>query len=318
MTASSLSRKAVVGALAALLVACRYASIPEETLASRALDVPAATGPGHVTATYFPVTHANAVRRAPVVVVEPRVFTREALHRGARGGLLAYLNFKGHPAWRLTVDTPNEPSRAIGTALATTIRAISQASGEPALDVVGASLNAPSALHAVSTLAEEGSSPVRRVVFLGAGLDYAYPSSFVVREHEKLGGPTRRLCATEAACLRFVHHPDEARPFFGSLPPAEPDDTSPAHLRYPGLAQRTERVLFVVGKADGLAPSESSFPVFLEWGKATPEHAVRSKRFFLAARENGLGDDYDHAALFLGADAESEVFAAIVDFLEQD
>jgi hypothetical protein len=302
----------------ALLAACRYSDIPQDTLAKRALPLAEAEGSPRVTATYFPVTHANAIRRVPVVVLEPRFFGSDVLHRGREGGLLAYLNFKGHPAWRITIETPTASSRALATPVAHAIRAISQASKEPAIDVLGASLGAPSLLHAVALLADEGASPVRRVVFLGAGLDYAYPGSFLEREHDHLGGLAGELCATEAACKKLVHHPESARPYLGRLPPTDADDAVPAAKRYTFLERRPEPVLFIAGKADGIAPSEASFPVFLKWGEALPGRAMTTKRFFLAARENALGDDYDHAELFLGERVESEVFAPIVAFLERD
>jgi len=315
---SSFSRPLVLVFATAALAACRYSDIPQDTLAKRVLPLAEAEGQPRVTATYFPVTHANAIRRVPVVVLEPRFFGPDVLHRGREGGLLAYLNFKGHPAWRITIETPTASSRALAAPLARAIRAISQASKEPAIDVVGASLGAPSVLHAIALLADEGASPVRRVVFLGAGLDYAYPGSFLERERDHLGGPTRELCATEAACKKLVHHPESARPYLGRLPPRDADDAVPAAKRYALLERRSEPVLFIAGKADGIAPSEASFPVFLKWGEALPGRAMTTKRFFLAARENALGDDYDHAELFVGDRVEYEVFAPIVAFLERD
>jgi hypothetical protein len=302
----------------ALLAACRYSDLPKDTLAKRVLPLAEAEGQARVTATYFPVTHANAIRHVPVVVLEPRFFGPDVLHRGREGGLLAYLNFKGHPAWRITIETPTASSRALAAPVAHAIRAISQASKEPAIDVLGASLGAPSLLHAVALLADEGASPVRRVVFLGAGLDYAYPGSFLERERDHLGGLARELCATEAACKKLVHHPESARPYLGRLPPTDADDAVPAAKRYAFLERRAEPVLFIAGKADGIAPSEASFPVFLKWGEALPGRAMTTKRFFLAARENALGDDYDHAELFVGERVESDVFEPIVAFLERD
>ena len=304
-------------ALAALvgLSACRYPALTDADLAARTSPAPS-RGACLETVTAFPATHASAVRRAPIVVTSPSLLAPRVLHRGREGGLVAYLNFQGHAVYVVGFEAPSCDEALASRAFANVVREVSQRTREPVVHVVGTSLGAPIAVRAVGLLADEGGSPVGRVALVGPGLDYAYPRSFLARERAHLGGPAGYLCATVESCRRLSHEPEVLRAHLAKLPPEAPSLFTPTAERYPGLSGRHEPVLFVVGKADGVAPSESSYPVFLAWGSATPGAARSQKRYFLAARENALGDDYDHAELFAGASSEDEIFAPVAEFVE--
>lgn len=304
-------------ALPFAVVACRYPALSDADLASRRLPS-SEPGPCRELVTGFPATHTSAVRREPVVVVSPMLLAPRVLFRGHEGGLVSYLNFQGHPVYLVGFEAPSCDEAAASRAFAKMVREVSQRTREPVVHVVGASLGAPVVVRAVGLLADEGASPVGRVALVGAGLDYAYPGSFVARERAHLGGPAAYLCESPASCRKLSRQPEVLREHLAVLPNDAPLLFAPTSARYPGLERRREPVLFVVGKADGIAPSESSYPVFLAWGSATPDAARATKHFFLAARENGLGDDYDHAELFAGPEAEGEVFAKVAEFLEHE
>jgi hypothetical protein len=76
-------------------------------------------------------------------------------------------------------------------------------------------------------------------------------------------------------------------------------------------------VLFVTGKGDGLAPSESVFPAFTYWGSAGHDARAVPKLFFLAGRENRFRVDYDGFELLAGGGAAGEVWERVAEWVRE-
>jgi len=307
------------------LAACRHARDPT-VLEARTLHASApaspADGPLPVRATYFPPDAPRGARkRVPLLVVEPALFRREILFDGesVRGGLVTALAGEGFGVWLLGPSAGYPGPRALARGIVAAAESIAAETGERRFDLVGLALGAEGALRALEALTA-ATSPVRirRVVFLGGGFDFAYPRSFAARVARVRGGPATALCTLDgdAGCAHPFRHPERAVPWLGVLPLADDDELRPARERFPFVAGFTRLpVLFVNGKADGIAPSESMYPLFLLWGSAEPDRTLVPKHLFLAGRENGFGEDYDPFALFAGERAGDEVWHHLAAWL---
>ena len=317
---------ALVGAVA--LAGCRHAA-GSEALDARTLrtEAPAdeATGaPVPMRATYFPATVPRAGRKeTPLLVVEPLLFERELLFEGPHGGLVGYLASEGFRVWLVGPSgrtTPKEQDLARG--IRATVEAIAREAGVKRFDLIGLSLGGEAALTALDGLTAPGSQvAIQRVAFVGTGFDFAYPHSFAARVAPHLGpdgAPASSLCTLDGdtGCQRLFHDPGDATSWLGALPPEDPSALRPASERFPFVARFTALpVLFVTGKADGIAPSESMFPLFTLWGSAEHDRRAIPKHLFLAGRENGFARDDDQFDLFGSERARDEVWAHIAAWL---
>jgi hypothetical protein len=309
-------------------LACRHraelATLDARTLRPAVASVaPDAGVPLAMRATYYPPTTPRAGRRdVPLIVVEPLFFRREILSPEAGGGLIDYLRGEGFPVWLLWLDAAPPPGpRVLGRAIAETAAAIARETSGRRFDLLGLSLGAEATLRALEPLTAPPSAvEIRRVVFLGGGFDYAYPHSFAARTAAIRGGPAHALCTLDGDvdCARDFRQPRASVPWLGSLPAADDDALAPARERFPFVARFTRLpVLFVAGKVDGIAPTESIFPLYTLWGKDEPEPRAVPKLFFVAGRENALSWEYDPIDLFAGNRAAA-VWDHIAQWLERN
>ncbi|MGO8997652.1 MAG: esterase/lipase family protein, partial [Polyangiaceae bacterium] len=275
--------------------------------------------------TYFPPTVPRARRRVvPLIVGGPILFRRERLYPSRGEGLVPYLQDEGFPVWLVGVDARVAPgARALGRGIAQTVTSIATQTGAREVDLLGLSMGAEGALRALDLMTSPGSPVViRRVAFLGGGFDFAYPHSFGSRIAPLRGGPATPLCTLDGdvGCARDFRQASAAAAvaWLASIPAADDDALLPARERFPFVAQLAHLpVLFVSGKSDGIAPSESMFPLYTLWGSDEPDPRAIPKLLFLAGRENALGSDLDHFDLFVGPDAE-KVWDRIVTWFERD
>jgi hypothetical protein len=272
-------------------------------------------------ATYFPPTTPRAGRReVPVVIAEPLLFDRTILFGGRAGGLAPYLASEGFRVW--VVGREAGSARDLGAAVEAAVDAVGRETGVHSVDIVGVSLGAEGALHAVDHLRSRGSAvTLRRVAFLGGAFDYAYPGSFGARVIPLRGHAAVELCTLggDVGCARLFHEPTRAVPWLRAVPAAEGDALAPARERFPFVADLTALpVLFVNGKADGIGPSEAMFPLYALWGSHAADASEVPKRMFLAGRENGLGRDYDAYDLLDGDAVTGEVWERIAEWLRAD
>lgn len=317
-------RSGVVLACVAVLLAlsCRRGTDPA-TLDARTLHAMVQDDALPMRATYFPPTVPRRERRGvPLLVVEPLFFRREILYPEGGGGLVAYLQDEGFPVWVVWVDAPLPlDPRAFSRGIAQTVTQIATTTGARLFDLIGLSMGSEAALRSLDLLTSPGSPvEIRRVAFLGGGFDFDYPGSFASRIARIRGGPATRLCTLDGDvdCARSLRDTRAALPWLGNLPPAGDDALLRSRERFPFVAHFTRLpVLFVSGKADGIAPSESMFPLYVLWGSNEPDPRAVPKLLFLAGRENALGWDLDHFDLFAGPHAEA-VWRHIVAWLKHD
>ena len=313
-------------AAAALALSCRLgpdrATLDARTFRPVIGPVAGAGDPAPMRATYFPPTAPRPGRRSvPLVVVEPLLFRRELLYDGPApsNGLVPYLQGEGFPVWLVWIDAVAPPAaRALSRGIAETVAAIAKETGARRFDLMGLSLGAEAVLRALEPLTAAGSAvEIRRVVFLGGGFDFAYPRSFASRIATIRNGPASALCALDGdlGCAREFRAASIATPWLASLPAADDDALAPAQARFPFVAHLIHLpVLFVAGKIDGIAPSESIFPLYTLWGRDEPDPRAVPKVFFLAGRENGLGSDFDQLDLLAGNRAEA-LWGHVADWL---
>ena len=311
-----------LAAVAALSVSCHLGA-DLATLDARTLHVSGESA--SMRATYFPPATPRAGRQAvPLVVVEPLLFRRDLLYRDPfrekSGGLIPYLQAEGFPVWLVWDDAPSPPSaRTLSRGIADTVASIATETGARRFDLLGLSLGSEGALRALEPLTAPGSKiEIRRVVFLGGGFDFAYPHSFASRIAGIRGGQASALCTLDGDdCSRDFRRPDAATPWLASLPAADDDALAPSRERFPFVKRFTRApVLFVCGKADGLSPSESMFPLYTLWGSDEPDSRAVPKLLFLAGRENALGWDFDQFDLLAGDHAE-DVWEHVVAWLRR-
>jgi hypothetical protein len=263
-----------------------------------------------VHATYFAArTPRGHERDRVIVVVEPILFRRELLYAGPDGGgLVSSLRDEGFAVWLVGASAPALPdARALGRGVAQMVTQIAKETGARSFDLVGLSLGSEAALYALDRLTAPGSPvSVRCAAFVGGGFDFAYPHSFAERAALVGPGDASRLCAQadDQGCTREFHRPADAMPWLGALPPLAADDLEPSDARFAFVRAFSHLpVLFVTGKSDGIAPSESVFPLYEHWGADERDSSKVPKLFFQAGLENELGSDLDHFELFAGRDA---------------
>jgi hypothetical protein len=319
--------------LATLSSACRFgpnlATLDARTLHARVAGVapPSVEGAPRneslaMRATYFPSTAPRARRRkVPLVVIEPLLFRRELLYTGGRDALVPYLQDEGFAVWLVGTEEASAPDpRAMARGIVATVADIARETGARRFDLLALSLGAEGALRALEPLTAQGApAEIRRVVFLGGGFDFAYPHSFASRiaSIRGRGSAPDALCTLDGdvGCARDFRAARDAVPWLAPLPTADDDALRPSRERFPFVTRFTHLpVLFVNGKADGIAPSEAMFPLYTLWGSDEPDPRAVPKLLFLAGRENTLGWDFDHYDLFAG-DHAADAWAHAVAWL---
>ena len=309
----------------AALPGCRHAAgLEARTLKAEAPADGASSAPVPMRATYFPASVPRAGRKeTPLLVVEPLLFERELLFDGPHGGLVSYLAAHGFRVWLVGPDGPATPKATdLARGIRATAETIAREAGVRRFDVVGLSLGGEAALAALDGLTAPGSRiEIRRVAFMGTGFDFAYPHSFAARVAPHVGpegAPASTLCTLDGdtGCARLFHDPGGASSWLGALPAEDPAALRPASERFAFVARFTALpVLFVTGKADGIAPSESMFPLFTLWGSQEHDRRAIPKHLFLAGRENGFARDDDQFDLFGSEAARDEVWAHLAAWL---
>jgi hypothetical protein len=312
-------RRALGLALGLSLVACAHAPYAPERADARAFHDSVATPSGQASfhAIPFPPRARTRPSRLPLVVVEPVLFRRELLLED--GGLVATFEDAGFPVWLVGSDAdvpPDEKTWAAG--VARSIGSVARESHAAHVDVLALGFAGPATLGALAELSAP-SSPVAidALALMGTPLDEAYPDSFAKRVRPVAGGPASALCALQsgAACANTFRDP-RASSWLGSLPASGASDARSAE-RYPWLfAPSATSVLFVAGKIDGVAPTESIYPAYVAWGSSADRAAVK-KRFFVAGLENGLGRDFDSFSLLELGDGASAVWSQLVGFFSE-
>jgi hypothetical protein len=259
---------------------------------------------GRLLVTFHGATHRAKGERPPVVLFEPLAVSRALLDRGADGGLVPYLNYRGFPVWVVFAEAPaGVTTRALGACFAQAVVAIARVTHAPRVDVGGVSLGGQVAAHALASL---GDVALDRVFFYAAGLDYAYPGSFLDALADRRGAPLADACG---GCARWLAGAGPAD--LGVLPPRGADEALPLAERFPGVPAARAPALFVNGKIDGLAPSESVYPVYQLYGR----DGGAPRRLVIVGRDNFL-DDLDHWGMLSGAHEDG--FEVLGDWLTGD
>jgi hypothetical protein len=276
--------------------------------------------PASATALFFPARW-RPPRRAPipVLLVGPELVDHRVLY-DHDGALIPFLIDRGYPV--LLVDAANGPlPDEFGTdGLLRFVDELRRRTATDEILVGGVGPGGRHALRLVEALERRRDGDrgvhVRKLFFVGTGLDYAYPEPFFARlDQDGLKGPDLHAeCsdpAKRAVCTRFFRSSVRPKGYVDLLRFRPANAPTGGDLGF--VADMRVPALFVVGKTDNVSPVESVVPVYRAYGSKASGVA---KRYFVAGLENGLMHDYDELSLFLGSSAESDVYSVIGAWLD--
>ncbi|MGJ4787184.1 alpha/beta hydrolase [Leptospira koniambonensis] len=287
-----------------LLFSCtRYAVITEETFKNQTANIAA-----NVYLTNF-LKHSSDY--PPVLLLDPILVNKKSLYLGDYNGLIGVLSGNGFSVFLLHFEVyPGLDLKEVGEKLIP--QAVSQVQGlSNRKDYIlgGVSVGGQAILHYIRSKKDPA---ISKVFFLGTGMDYKYNDSFIddMKKEKRFGTDLSNSCKNkDSFCSRFISL-DEDNPttlylyqtLWNYLPSLEENPKVWADFELMDFP-----TLFVAGKLDNVATSESIHPVY------------RRKRgftqFFEAGRDNGGKIDYDHLSLFAHESAPSDIYQKIADWL---
>lgn len=263
----------------------------------------------------FPRTFRESTYTKVVLLTSPILFSDTELWQGDNTRLIPWLNARGYTVFLLRLNSAYSSITMLSAALPKAIEEVKKISGNRKIVVGGVSVGGQALLSFLLSQAPE-INMVDRVFFLGTGFDYQYPGSFMQKIQSGNLWPHNcpaTLFAKNCEGIYLTSYEErgphlKARSFsespFAYAPPNKND-----------LGRINKKALFLGGKIDPVAPSESLFKTFRNYGSLLKKS---KKRYFVAGEDNFLRDDYDHAMLFASKNAGSEIFHEIQKYIEKD
>ncbi|MCS6983801.1 MAG: hypothetical protein NZM25_01565 [Leptospiraceae bacterium] len=256
---------------------------------------------------YFPRTYAGG-ENYQMVITSPVIFDEKILYAG-RDSFINFFTLRGVSVY-LVRKKPSIGLRQYGQDfLKAALIELRKKSAQENWVLGGISMGGIGVLYYLMQEEKAGrlARRVDKVFFLGTGFDYNYPGSVA----EKTAGANDRFC---------VENPVLCENLFGekNLPlyPAEF-----VHLRKDQIvAARNEEALrdivpgaiFIGGKIDNFAPSESIFPIYNLYGR---KQAKGNVRFYQASEVNFYQKDFHHMDLFRYSEAFSKLYEELNYYL---
>ncbi|TGK07391.1 alpha/beta hydrolase [Leptospira semungkisensis] len=289
-----------------LALSCtRYAVITEEKFRKQTANI----APNVYLTTFSDVNSEYP----PVLLLDPVLVNKKSLYLGDHHGLIGVLSGNGFSVWLLHFETyPGLDLKDIGEKLIPqAVSQIQKVSGKKEYILGGISLGGQAVLQYIKSKKDPS---ISKAFFLGTGMDYKYNDSFLddMKKEKRLGTDVSNSCKNkDSFCSRFISL-DEDNPttlylyqtLWNFLPGLE--ENPKTWTEFEAMDFPT---LFVAGKIDNVATTESIHPVY------------RRKRgftqFYEAGRDNGGSIDYDHISLFAHEDAPSDIYQKIADWLSK-
>ena len=271
------------------------------------------------TVSMYPRTYsALAGPSFSLVLVSPVLVADEVLSASGSTSLIPWFNARGVTVWLVRIPAKMPLERFGRDVLPQVTTAIRKNSNEENWVLGGVSLGGQAVaqyLHDAPRNATVSGMLVKAAFFLGTGFDYSYPGSFGKRLALAQDGTEANLCAADF-CRRFF--PDLAprlvasrRALFDSTgKPVWRDNLDSVQLRDKGV-----RVMFVNGKIDNVAPSESVYKFYV---KTIGDETKNSPdaRLLIPGKMNRHGRDFNHTMTIASNDLASEVLPEIMRWID--
>jgi len=263
----------------------------------------------------FPKTYGAMLGPAfSLVLVSPVLVGDEVLYNSGTSSIIPWFNARGVSVWLVRIPAQTNLERFGRDALPLIATAIRKNSTDDDWVMGGVSLGGQAIAEYLNLLEQNATvtgMQVKAAFFLGTGFDYAYPNSFGER---LLNMKHAELCKDDF-CARYL---PGVKPEHTTLRKNLSDSAGKPvwknNLDSILLKGKPVRVMFVAGKIDNVAPSESVYKFFLRTVgdvKYSPNH-----RFLQPGRMNRHSRDYDHAMLLGSDELASEILPEILKFID--
>lgn len=272
---------------------------------------------------YFPRTHRQQWDAKPLIIIDPVLFDSKLLYKN-KTSLIPWLNYQGLDIWLISLASYERLNlyRLGEEYLPPVIEQVSKISAKNSFYLGGVSLGGRAVagymrkLNPVTAL-DPNKIEASRIFFLGTGLDYNYPRSFLL-EAETTGvirSHLQKICPKRPSfCDRyFKNRQGELMLDHLKYLPAEPASAPDGD---DWLTRGTVPALFIAGKIDSISPSETMFLQYKKYASSISLNYT-AKRMFIAGRANRLSHDYDHFDLFLDERASKELYPMILNWLQE-
>lgn len=227
--------------------------------------------------------------------------------------LIPYLNSKG---FRVILISPENPTTVSLKKAGQDLKSvITYLENEDNLILGGVSLGGQAIAHYLSS--GNVSPKIKKVFFMGTGLDYKYTGSLqtYIEKVSKKDEPVNcKISEKDNLCNRYITSlyiesgSDRRALSYPRLIPILEKEP----IQFIGLTKLNLEVLLIYGKLDGLAPEESMLGLFLKgWDDKF------KLRYFEASTASNLNHDYDHYDLFFHEDAPSEIYSILTTWMKR-
>ncbi|TGK11943.1 alpha/beta hydrolase [Leptospira fletcheri] len=289
-----------------LFASCtRYVRITEEKFTKQTANV----APNVYLTTFSEIDSEHP----PILILDPILVNKKALYLGDYSGLIGVLNGNGFSVWLLHFDSYADLDlKEIGDKiLPQAISQIQRVSNRKDYILGGVSLGGQAVLH---YLRGKKDSSIYKSFFLGTGMDYKYNDSFLedMKKEKRFGKDLTDICkGKDTFCSRFISYDQDDpstlfvyRNLWNYLPSLEENPKN-----WVDFESSDFPTLFIAGKIDNVAPSESIHPVY--------RRKKGASQFVEIGRDNRANIDYDHLSLFAHEGAASEIYQKIADWLKK-
>ncbi len=267
---------------------------------------------GSFAVSLFPKTYgALAGPSFSLVLVSPVLVADEALYNSGSASLIPWFNARGVAVWLVRIPPAMALEKFGRDVLPQITTAIRKNSTDSDWAMGGISLGGQAIAHYLNEAPKHATTSglqVKAAFFLGTGFDYEYPGSF-----------GRRLAKENLAQAEFCRR---------FLPGLRPELIAPRQnlvaggknvwrdsLENVSLKDKGVRVMFLAGKIDNVAPSESVYKFFVKTiGDATKNSP--DVRFLQPGRMNRQARDYDHGMMIASDELASEVLPDILKWID--
>lgn len=299
-----------------LLMGCQSISTANYAEKENRRDFTIDAAGGGYSVSLFPKTYSALAGPAfSLVIVSPVLVSDTALTNSGKSSLIPWFNARGVPVWLVRVP-PGMPLEKFGRQVLPTITsAIRKNSNDAQWVMAGVSLGGQAVAHYLDDAQKNATVSgmlVKAAFFLGTGFDYAYPGSFS-RRLASLSG--QNVCADEF-CTRYL---PGVKPELVSARSALFDAAGKPVWREAldnvSLKDKGVRVMFIAGKIDNVAPSESVYKFFVKTIGGETKNSP-DVRFFLSGRMNRYARDYDHAMMIGSDDLASELLPDVLKWID--
>lgn len=267
--------------------------------------------------TLFPKTYSALAGPAfSLVIVSPVLVRDEYLYNSGSSSLIPWFNARGVSVWLVYIPQQTNIEKFGREVLPTVTTAIRQNSNEENWVMGGISLGGQAIAHYLDEAPRNATVSgmlVKAAFFIGTGFDYGYPGSFG-RRLAAVNDPGS-LCAGDF-CKRYLPGIDARfaaeRRWLNdaSGKPVWRDSLENVILRDKGV-----RTLFIAGKIDNVAPSESVYKYFV---KTIGDETKNSPdcRFLQPGRMNRHSDDFNHRMLLGSDELASDVLPDVLKWID--